>query len=97
MHALPPRRPIPLPVLRLTRDSRLRGMLFGMITSNSLAAFAQEALRTQPTQPVRAVAPGGGAPAQEAGSTAPQPRTLDAVPPMPLRPLPRGSLLDLRV
>ncbi len=98
MRTPPPRPSMPLPVLRLTLDSRRRGMLFDMITSNSLAAFAQEAARTLPASPVRHIAAAGKAPAQQAlGAAAPQGRTLEAVPPMPARPVPRGSLLDLRV
>ena len=73
-----------------------------MISLNSLAAFTQEASRirpgqgvdaTRPVQPVKGE-PGGDVAAKEAAS--PQ-RALESVPPLPSRPLPRGSLLDLRV
>ncbi|MBY0335954.1 MAG: hypothetical protein K2X11_05030 [Acetobacteraceae bacterium] len=62
-----------------------------MISTNSLAAFTQEVTRNRPAPPVEPVqarpAPREAVPAQ---------RTLDAVPPMPAKPMPRGSLLDLR-
>ncbi len=67
-----------------------------MINSNSLAAFAQQVGGAFPATPVRGpggVQPGVGQPAQASASQ----RTLDAVPPPPTRPLPRGSLLDLKV
>jgi len=66
-----------------------------MITSNSLAAFTQEVARTRPTpEPSQARAAERAAPvrAEEVAQ-----RTLEAVPPAPSKPLPRGSLLDLRV
>jgi hypothetical protein len=66
-----------------------------MISSNSLAAFAQAIGRTSAAQPVRGVQ-GGGAPSQD-GVVGQGQRILDAVPPPPTRPLPRGSLLDLKV
>ncbi|MFL1462663.1 hypothetical protein ACI6QG_10700 [Roseococcus sp. DSY-14] len=65
-----------------------------MISSNSLAAFTQEISRARPAQ--------GAAPAQRADApfqateVAAQ-RKLEAVPPAPATPVPRGSLLDLRV
>ncbi len=62
-----------------------------MMPLNALAAFTQEVARTRP----------GNTPIQPAQSmrVEPQPaqRALEAVPPQPTRPLPRGSLLDLRV
>jgi hypothetical protein len=65
-----------------------------MISMNSLAAFTAEVSRMQgPAQAqARAVtsAPGGGASAEPS-------RRLDALPPPPSTPLPRGSLLDLKV
>ncbi len=68
-----------------------------MIGTNALAAFAQ-AISRNPAQPVRGLsgAPEGQA-AHQGSSASPGQRTLDAVPPAPNRPLPRGSLLDLRV
>jgi hypothetical protein len=81
-----------------TADSRLRGMVLRMIALNSLAAFAQEIGRRPPVEPVRAAAasiPAAGLAAADPAA-APQ-RPLEAVPPQPARPLPRGSLLDLRV
>ncbi len=69
-----------------------------MIATNSLAAFAQDISAAQGPRPVRGTqtAEAGAAPrATQAAS--PGQRTLEAVPPQPARPLPRGSLLDLRV
>lgn len=73
-----------------------------MITTNSLAAFTKEVApqRQLPERPVteagaiRRQAPGEGA-AQNAELVAQ--RRLEAVPPAPSTPLPRGSLLDMRV
>jgi hypothetical protein len=78
-----------------------------MISLSSLSAFSQEASRIRPGQGVDAPRPvqpikakpiegadGGDASAKEAAT--PQ-RLLGSVPPMPDRPLPRGSLLDLKV
>jgi hypothetical protein len=82
-----------------TGDSRLRAIVLDMISTNSLAAFTQEISRRPAlTEPVRGVAPSQPANAGAAGvpSLDPQ-RALDAVPPQPARPVPRGSLLDLRV
>ncbi|MCW8086793.1 hypothetical protein [Sabulicella glaciei] len=65
-----------------------------MISTNSLAAFTPEVTRARPGQPARPVAPAPDvAPIQQAAAQ----RTLEAVPPAPDKPLPRGSLLDLRV
>ncbi len=78
-----------------------------MISLNSLAAFTQEASRIRPGQgvdaprPVQPVkgqpVPGGEADALSGKEASTPQRALGAVPPMPTRPLPRGSLLDLRV
>jgi len=69
-----------------------------MITTNSLAAFTQEVTRNRP-----ALAPQGGvqpgSPPTER-TARPEPiaeRRLEAVPPQPSKPVPRGSLLDLKV
>lgn len=75
-----------------------------MITTNSLAAFTKEVApqRNIPERPVteagaiRRQAPGeAGAGALGAEQVAQ--RRLEAVPPAPTKPLPRGSLLDMRV
>ncbi|WP_372623645.1 hypothetical protein [Falsiroseomonas sp.] len=61
---------------------------------NSLAAFTAEVSRSQGAVPVRAAtssAPAGPSVAPEA------PRRLDVLPPPPSGPLPRGSLLDMKV
>ncbi len=69
-----------------------------MIATNSLAAFAQDIAPVQGPRQVRgtAMAEAGSAP-RSAQAASPGQRTLDAVPPQPSRPLPRGSLLDLKV
>jgi hypothetical protein len=87
-------RTAPLARSRLTRDSRLSGMILRMISTNSLAAFTQDVARTSgigQVQPVRSMQ---GQAAQSAG---PSQRLLESVPAAPATPLPRGSLLDLRV
>ena len=82
---------------RFTGDSRLSGTILRMISTNSLAAFTQDVSRAAGLKEVRPVrspqGPGGSAGAQ----AAPAQRLLEAVPPAPAGPLPRGSLLDLRV
>jgi hypothetical protein len=64
-----------------------------MISMNSLAAFTAEVSRSHGAVQARAAtaAPTGPAAATEA------PRRLDVLPPPPAGPLPRGSLLDLKV
>jgi len=94
---LSPSRPLRrAPALRdaaFTDDSRLHGIVLRMITLNSLSAFAQEISRRPPVEPVRSVSPTPPAP----GPGSETQRRLEAVPPQPVRPVPRGSLLDLRV
>ncbi|MGG5810465.1 hypothetical protein [Falsiroseomonas sp. CW058] len=63
-----------------------------MISLNSLAAFTAEVSRAQGPAQARAAS---SAP-QPGNPTAPD-RRLDALPPPPAGPMPRGSLLDLRV
>ena len=65
-----------------------------MISTNSLAAFTQEIGRTRPSGDLRPAAPRADGP-PDAERVAQ--RRLDAVPAQPSKPLPRGSLLDLRV
>jgi hypothetical protein len=79
----------------LTLDSDLGAIILRMIATHSLSAFTPAIGRPGETQPVRGVAPSAPTAARESAG-APQ-RPLEAVPPQPLRPLPRGSLLDLRV
>jgi hypothetical protein len=62
-----------------------------MISMNSLAAFTAEVSRLQGPAGVRAQP---GAPSATAAEA---PRRLEALPPPPATPLPRGSLLDLKV
>jgi hypothetical protein len=82
-----------------TSDSRLRAIVLHMISSNSLAAFTQEiSRRPGMVEPVRGATSTPSAGAMGPVGAAPDPqRTLEAVPPQPVRPVPRGSLLDLRV
>lgn len=101
MRILPPARPR-LRDAAFIADQRLRGMVVRMITLNSLGAFAQEIGRRPLPEAVSPVtAPAGRSSAATPGTTdsGPQQRTLEAAPggPAPIRPLPRGSLLDLRV
>lgn len=80
---------------RFTRSSGLRWQVARMISTNSLAAFTQEVTRTRP-----ALEPRPSDNRAAAGSPSAEPvaqRRLEAVPPVPSKPLPRGSLLDLRV
>jgi len=66
-----------------------------MISTNSLAAFTPEVTRVRPgAEPAPAHrSPRGDRPEAEQVAQ----RKLEAVPPAPAKPLPRGSLLDLRV
>ncbi|RVT98680.1 hypothetical protein EOD42_00780 [Rhodovarius crocodyli] len=74
-----------------------------MISLNTLSAFTQEVARNRAAQGSTAVqGTQGTSPIQQvqAGSARdiqPAQRTLEAVPAMPTKSLPRGSLLDLRV
>ncbi len=69
-------------------------MVVGMISTNSLAAFTAEVSRSAGISPVRgpSIVPEAG----RAVAATPN-RKLDTLPPTPSGPLPRGSLLDLRV
>jgi hypothetical protein len=80
----------------LTFYSSFRSSFNSMISLNSVASIAQEVSANSgimqarsPVQPVDALA--GRAQGQVAQ------RSLEAVPPEPSKPLPRGSLLDMRV
>lgn len=67
-----------------------------MISTNSLAAFTQEVARSRPGTQLQlqtALQRAEGPPEAERIAQ----RKLDAVPAQPGKPLPRGSLLDLRV
>ena len=68
-------------------------MILGMISTQSLSAFTPAVDRSAPVQPPRGVTPAIGA----TEVAAPAQRPLEAVPAQPARPVPRGSLLDLRV
>lgn len=68
-----------------------------MITTNSLAAFTKEVAPQRPVAEPGAVRRQNP---QQSGGLMAEPvaqRRLEAVPPAPTKPLPRGSLLDLRV
>lgn len=78
--------------------SDLGATILGMISTHSLSAFTPAIDRTAPPQPAREPAP--AAPAPNVGTVelaAATQRPLEAVPSQSARPLPRGSLLDLRV
>lgn len=79
---------------RFTDHSDLRFMVVRMIAMNSLSAFTAEVSRTQGATQVRGAS---ASPQPLQPMAAPQQRTLDAMPAAPGTPLPRGSLLDLRV
>jgi hypothetical protein len=81
----------------LTFHSSLRPKVSPMLSLNSIAAFSQEIAANagiiqvrSPVQPVDAL--GNNRLPQTS-----QQRSLEAVPPEPSKPMPRGSLLDLRV
>ncbi len=86
---LPPRGP-----RLLTASSDLRPIVLRMISTNSLAAFTAEVSRTQGPALARA---GGPTTASHGPAAIEAPRRLEALPPPPATPLPRGSLLDLKV
>lgn len=88
-----PIRPVIATSSRFSRRSDLRPIVVRMISLNSLAAFTAEVSRMQGPAQARAAA---SSPSAQPGTAAPQ-RTLEAMPPQPATPLPRGSLLDLRV
>ncbi len=78
-----------------TKPSSLRWKVVHMISTNALAAFPQEVSRIRPgvePSPVQRNARADDTAAEQVAQ-----RKLEAVPPAPNRPLPRGSLLDLRV
>lgn len=84
------------------KPSSLRWQVVRMITTNSLAAFTKEVapqnrIAERPVTEAAAIRrqmPGDGA---TMGAEQVAQRRLEAVPPAPSKPLPRGSLLDLRV
>lgn len=80
---------------RFTRRQDLRGIVVRMISLNSLAAFTAEVSRLQGPAQARAAA-SAASPGVPPVTPLPQ-RPLEAVPPAPSGPMPRGSLLDLRV
>lgn len=98
-HVLPVRRPQRRAGGRRTFIFRsdLGATILRMISTHSLPAFTPAVDRTAPAHPAReagAHAPVG--PVEAVAASAAQ-RSLDAVPAQPSRPVPRGSLLDLRV
>jgi hypothetical protein len=76
------------------KASSLQWMVARMITTNSLAAFTKEVAPQRPVAEPAAIRRQAGPPI-EAEQVAQ--RRLDAVPPAPSKPVPRGSLLDMRV
>ena len=91
------RRHRPLGDAPFTEDQPLAAMIIRMLSTNALSAFAREIAPTGPALPVRGTPPVPGQAASTAPATDRGGRPLDAVPPPPARPLPRGSLLDLKV
>ncbi len=81
---------------RFREDSELRRMVQAMIASNSLAAFTAEVSRNAGLTQARAPVTSPGS-TEAPRSAVPAQRKLEAVPPQPSSPLPRGTLLDLRV
>lgn len=82
----------------LTRSSDLRPIVLRMISTNSLAAFTAEVSRTiGPRSDVQQARAATGTTGPATGTASEAPRRLDALPPPPSGPLPRGSLLDLKV
>jgi hypothetical protein len=79
--------------------SDLGATILRMISTHSLSAFTPAPVdRAAPAQPPRdAAAPAPAGRAAEVTAASAAQRSLDAVPAQPARPLPRGSLLDLRV
>ena len=75
--------------------SDLGATILHMISTQSLPAFTPAVDRTAPARPPREA----GAPdaAVQAVAAPAAQRSLEAVPAQPARPVPRGSLLDLRV
>lgn len=80
-----------------TRSSDLRWKVARMITTNSLAAFTQEVTRNRPLPEPKGVTEASPARRRDSAGEQVAQRRLEAVPPAPGKPLPRGSLLDLRV
>lgn len=81
------------PAVRFMNRSSLSGTILRMISTNSLAAFTQDVSRAAGIGEVRPVRAAGSSSTQ----MVPAQRALEAVPAAPATPLPRGSLLDLRV
>ncbi|GAA0567448.1 hypothetical protein GCM10009416_01840 [Craurococcus roseus] len=79
--------------------SALGATVLRMISTHSLSAFTPAIDRAAPAQPSSAVGASAAAVPEvvEAAAQAGAQRPLEAVPALPARPQPRGSLLDLRV
>lgn len=76
--------------------SSFQPRLSSMISLNSMASVAQEiGVNSAILKPRAPVEPVDAVQASSKGQT--QQRSLEAVPPEPNKPMPRGSLLDLRV
>jgi len=78
----------------LTRPQDLRGIVLRMVATNALSGALPDVTFTQRTERVRGVSP---TPSVGRDPNEPSQRTLETVPSAPKSPLPRGSLLDLRV
>lgn len=82
-----------------TFRSDLGATILRMISTQSLPAFTpavDRAAPARPTPPPREAGDPAASAVQPAAAPVAQ-RSLDAVPAQPTRPVPRGSLLDLRV
>ncbi len=75
--------------------SDLSATILRMISTHSLSAFTPAIDRSAPARPPQEATP--AKPPVEAVAAPAAQRPLEAVPAQPARPLPRGSLLDLRV
>ncbi|MFC0409861.1 hypothetical protein [Roseomonas elaeocarpi] len=78
----------------LSEDSRLSATILRMIALNSLSAFSQDVARTGSTT---GVTPVRSRSIEAVGRSESPGRSLEAIPEQPSKPLPRGSLLDLKV
>lgn len=84
--------------LPLTIHSSLSPRFQSMISLNSMASVAQEiGVNSAILKPRAPVEPVDAIKASSQGQGQTQQRMLEAVPAAPTKPMPRGSLLDLRV
>ncbi len=77
--------------------SELGATILRMISTHSLPAFTPAIDRTAPARPPREAGTPVPPVTEVAAAAGAAQRPLEAVPAQPSRPMPRGSLLDLRV